>query len=104
MSYFDGFLQLFRLSFCCGVILNTFRGVSTIFVSPVKQKRNIGIAFPASSWSAAAVLAALTFVEFSISRITDNKICRVFWFSSVSQELKARVVKLGTSIHLITES
>ena len=38
-----------------------FSLVSSVFVSPAKQKRDICIAFPASSFSSSA--AALTFVE-----------------------------------------
>ena len=63
-----------------------------IFVSPAKQKRDIGIAFSALSSSAAA-------------RRWRRKLLSSFQVQlRFSGSIRARVMKLGTSIHLVEGS
>ena len=62
--------------------------LSDFIVSPAKQKRDIGIAFPASSSAALACKLLSCFLV---------KLC-------FSGTLRARTMKLGTSLHLIQGS
>ena len=65
---------------------------NSFFVSPAKQKRDIGIAFSAASSSAAA-------------RRWRRKLLSSFLVQlRFSGSIRARVMKLGTSIHLVEGS
>ena len=72
------------LSFKLVLSSNLKFSVPVLVVSPAKQKRYIGIAFPASSSAAAAFVLASFLV----------KLC-------FSGTIRAKVMKLGASIHLV---